>query len=395
MLSTPVDRACSRAAERPGEGDVGECGSAMPDTVLYVDDDETNLLVFEATLRSSCRVLCVQGGEEALRVLEREEVAVLVTDQRMPRMTGVELLEATARGYPDVVRILVTAYTELDAAIAAINRGQVSRYVRKPWTPGELRAVIGDALEHHRTKVRLRLLERQLRETERVYALGVVAASIAHDLRSPITVALAAIDLVRRTIEAEPDAPRSPGRSPGSRTPARRSPRSARSWPAWTRASAGRSPPRPRTWREVIRLTVACLQGAARRKGELRVDLQPVPRVVGSPTALGQVVMNLLVNALEALPDGGGPAARVRVSLRREEACGRRRGRGHGCRASPRRPSRRIFDPFFTTKSEGGTGLGLAISQRIVDEVKGSLEVASVAGAGSRFVVRLPLAPEA
>jgi signal transduction histidine kinase len=364
----------------------------MSDTVLYVDDDTTNLRVFEATLRKRFRVLCAESGAEALEALRREEVAVLVTDQRMPRMSGVELLEVTARDYPDTVRILVTAYSDLDAAVGAINRGKVSRYIRKPWTPEELRAVIGEGLDHYRMKGRLRALERQLRETERVYALGVVAASIAHDLRNPITVAVAAMDLLRRALESEPGAAASG--AVAKLDNARRAVERIAEIVAGVDASQRRT--RATTTAdlaEVIRLTISCLQGAARRKGELRVELQPVPRVQGSPTALGQVIMNLLVNALEALPEDGGPDGSVTIRLRREDLVAvvevEDTGPGIAPEALPR-----IFDPFFTTKSEGGTGLGLAISKRIVDEVKGSIEGTSEPGAGTRFVVRLPLAPE-
>ena len=172
----------------------------MPDTILYVDDDEANARVFAATLTGEFHVLTAAGGPEALDLLKREEIAVLIADQRMPRMTGVELLEIAARDHADTVRILVTAYSDLDAAVGAINRGQVSRYIRKPWTPGELRAVIGEALELRRMRSQLRVLEAQLRETERVYAVGVVAASVAHELRNPLMIAQGMIDLIRRAL---------------------------------------------------------------------------------------------------------------------------------------------------------------------------------------------------
>lgn len=363
----------------------------MPEAILYVDDDKTNLRVFAATLKSSFRVLCAESGREALEVLEREEIAVLVTDQRMPSMTGVELLETTSREYPDVVRILVTAYSDLDAAIDAINRGHVSRYIRKPWTPEELRAVIGEAADVFRTRNQLRSLEQRLRETERVYAVGVIAASVAHDLRNPLMVAQVSLDKARRALLRE-----SPGRDSDASVRIEKASLalgrmaeivngmnlSQRMTRATTTADLA----------EVIRLTISCLHGAVRRRGELRVDLRPVPRVVGSPTALGQVMLNLLVNALEALPEGGsGPV--VTIGLRQEETTAVVEVVDNGPGMDPE-TLKHVFEPFFSTKPDGGTGLGLAISKRIVGEVGGSLEAASTVGEGSRFTVHLPLSTD-
>jgi signal transduction histidine kinase len=365
----------------------------MPETVLYVDDDTTNLKVLAATLKPSFHVICAEGGEEALGVLGREEVAVLVTDQRMPRMSGVDLLEATAREHPDVVRILVTAYADLDAAIGAINRGRVSRYIRKPWTPEELRAVIGEAADVFRTRAQLRLLEQRLRETERVYAVGVVAASVAHDLRNPLMVAQTSLQKARKMLLAQPAAGGSEATAHVEKV--------ARAVEQIGEIVAGMELSQRRTQAtttadlaEVVRLTLSFLQGALRKRGALQVYLEPVPRVVGSPTALGQVVLNLLVNALEALPEDDDAAASVIVRLRRDGTSAVVEVEDTGAGIAPEVLDR-IFDPFFSTKTEGSTGLGLAISKRIVDEVGGTLGATSTPGKGSCFTVRLPLAPEA
>jgi signal transduction histidine kinase len=362
----------------------------MGETILYADDDRSNRTVFQATLTPAFRVVCVESGEEALGAMGREEIAVLVSDQRMPGMTGVELLETTAREYPDVVRILLTGYSDLDAATDAINRGQVARYVRKPWRPEELRAVIRDAVDVFQTRARLRALERRLRETERVYAVGVVAASVAHDLRNPLMVA-------RLSLERAQEGLRAPGgaREPKVLTSVEKAGQAVEHIAeivAGIDLSYRRT--RARTTAdlvEVTRLTISLLEGAFRNRGELDVELAPVPSVVGSPTALSQVVLNLLVNALEALPEGGGPGAKVTLRLRRDGANALVEVADRGAGMPPEILGR-IFDPFFSTKEDGGTGLGLAISKRIVDDLGGSLEARSTVGEGSCFTVRVPLA---
>jgi two-component system, NtrC family, sensor kinase len=158
----------------------------MSAKVLFVDDDEANLVVCEAACGDDFEVLTATSSDAALEHMRREEVGVIVADQRMPGTSGVELLERVRVEYPDTVRLLITAYTDVQAAVAAINRGRVRRYLRKPWEPEELRAELTDALDVYAMSRKLSALEVRLRETERVYALGVVAASIAHELKNPM-----------------------------------------------------------------------------------------------------------------------------------------------------------------------------------------------------------------
>ena len=168
--------------------------------VLYVDDDRANLVVFEATLEGALPIRTASSGAEALQILRSEEVAVLLTDQRMPGMTGVELAEQAKVEFPDTVRVLITAYSDLNAAVDAINRGQIHLYLRKPWEPRELRLALESARERYLTARRMRELEKRLVATERVYALGVVAAGIAHEIRGPIGVLQTNVQLLREGV---------------------------------------------------------------------------------------------------------------------------------------------------------------------------------------------------
>src|SRR3954469_2866845 len=154
--------------------------------VLFVDDDPANLVVCEAACGDDFDVVTAASAEAALECMRREEVGVIVADQRMPGTTGVELLERVRVEYPDTVRVLITAYSDIQAAIAAINRGRVRRYLRKPWEPGELKAELADALDIYAMSRKLSAMDVRLRQTERVYALGIVAASIAHEMKNPM-----------------------------------------------------------------------------------------------------------------------------------------------------------------------------------------------------------------
>ena len=135
--------------ERPSSGDPQPPGSSRPDRhlILLVDDEKPILETLALTLLEEGRILTARGGTQALEVLEREDVSLILTDQRMPEMSGVELLERAREIRPDAIRILRTGYADVEALSDAINRGEVYRYLHKPWEPNELRLTIRRALE--------------------------------------------------------------------------------------------------------------------------------------------------------------------------------------------------------------------------------------------------------
>ncbi|NMC71960.1 MAG: GGDEF domain-containing response regulator [Myxococcales bacterium] len=142
--------------------DTPPTGSERP-RLLIVDDDEPNLEVMRELLEDQYDVVTARGGPEALQRAEAEPPDLVISDQRMPHMSGVELLERLRERCPDAVRLICTAYTDLDAVLAAIERGQVYRYVLKPWRVDDMRTTIRQALEwgaaareRRRTEDRLR-----------------------------------------------------------------------------------------------------------------------------------------------------------------------------------------------------------------------------------------------
>jgi two-component system response regulator HupR/HoxA len=118
-------------------------------TILLVDDEPRVLDALEAILAAEFRVLRAESGDDALRLLQGEEVAVILTDYRMPRMTGVELLRRSQELAPDAVRIVLTAYTDVDSLMEAINTGRIYHFVPKPWDPTDLALVVRRAAERY------------------------------------------------------------------------------------------------------------------------------------------------------------------------------------------------------------------------------------------------------
>jgi DNA-binding NtrC family response regulator len=130
--------------------------------VLVVDDESDNLDAFRFNFGRTFKLLLAGSGEEALALARAEDVAVIVTDQRMPRMTGLDLLKAARELRPDAVGIIVTAFTDVDVLIESINLGRIYRYVTKPWDSKEVRGVLIHAIERFALLRENRRLEEQL-----------------------------------------------------------------------------------------------------------------------------------------------------------------------------------------------------------------------------------------
>jgi len=132
--------------------------------ILVVDDEQDNLDAFRFNFRKTFDILTATSGADALAILAEKDVAVVVTDQRMPRMTGVELLREVRAKTPETVGIILTAFTDVDVLIEAINLGQVYRYITKPWDAKEVRGVLQYAIERFHLQRENKKLAAQLAE---------------------------------------------------------------------------------------------------------------------------------------------------------------------------------------------------------------------------------------
>jgi DNA-binding NtrC family response regulator len=117
--------------------------------IMIVDDEPANLRLLERLFRQDYKVITAGSGEEALELLAHHDTALLITDQRMPDMSGLELLKQTAELRPHMVRMILTGYTDVGTLVEALNSGLVYKYLTKPWTNEELRLTVTRAMQHY------------------------------------------------------------------------------------------------------------------------------------------------------------------------------------------------------------------------------------------------------
>lgn len=137
--------------------------------VLFVDDELHNLEAFKATFRRDFHVFVCINVPEALELLEKEEMHIILSDQRMPGITGVEFFEQILQKYPDSIRILITGYADIGIVVDAVNKGKIYQYIQKPWDNAMLKDTIEKAYSEYKAQItkkkdleELRILNEQL-----------------------------------------------------------------------------------------------------------------------------------------------------------------------------------------------------------------------------------------
>ena len=381
-------------------------GARRP-TLLVVDDEPEMLRSVFDLFRLDYRVLTFERGPDALGALaDDDEVDVILSDQRMPGMTGVELLREAKKIRPEVTRLLFTGYADIKAVIDAINEGNVFRYVAKPWDPELMLAVVRQAVDQHDLIAeKLRLL-RDLKETnERLVEASRLKSAFlevaSHELNTPVAVVLGLAELWKMTQAADATA-------------------AERSWVDKIHASGKRlagvvermfklirsdAPIRAIERVEVdlaeaVRKVVADLAPfLAARNQTVELGLDPgLGTAEADPAKLADVFVNLIGNAIKFTPDGdtitlsGCPDGPDRVMFTVVD-------RGPGIRPEDRP---HVFEPFFTGydtmhHSSGdyqygkrGIGLGLCLVKTFVELHGGKVECWSNPGEGTTFSFTIP-----
>lgn len=162
--------------------------------ILYLDDELNNLIGFKASLRLDYIIYTAQSSAEAIAYLDKNpDIRVVFCDQRMPDKTGVEFFEEIRSIHPNPIRILLTAYADIESVIDAINRGHVFRYVKKPWVDTDIISAIEEANKYYLANSMLTIKNEELRKA--YIELDKFAYSVSHDIRGPLVGISGGIDL--------------------------------------------------------------------------------------------------------------------------------------------------------------------------------------------------------
>ena len=135
-------------------------------TILFVDDEKNNLISFKASFREFYTIYTANSGKEAIELINNKQINLILSDQRMPDMTGIELFEIVKQKYPDIIRMIITGYSNMQTVIDAINKGNIYHYISKPWKHDELKLIIDKALFQYKLQKENKELIKQKRELE-------------------------------------------------------------------------------------------------------------------------------------------------------------------------------------------------------------------------------------
>lgn len=386
--------------------------------LLIIDDDEEILTALGHQFRHRYDVHLARGAEEGYRIMATTPIHVVLCDQRMPNMTGIAFFERIKNDFPDAVRLLVTGYPEAETSIAAINAGDVFRYITKPWDPVELEMIVAQAFERYGLVAQNQALLNELRAVnasleervaERTTALMAANEQLqqandlknefmgiaAHDLRTPLTV----IKGIASMMLSQPDLP------PYQRDEYMQMILDAvedmiallNDLLSISEIESGKLVLRPKEvdlYRYLRRIAQVNRPMAASKDIHLVLHLDDdLPRMRFDPERVQQVFNNLLSNAFKF----SNPGTTVTLRATRSPGGVRFTVIDQGPGIAPEEVGH-IFEAFRrasprATGAEGSTGLGLAICKRIVELAGGTIEVESEVGYGSRFSFTLPVKP--
>ncbi|MBX6379648.1 MAG: hybrid sensor histidine kinase/response regulator [Thermoflavifilum aggregans] len=352
--------------------------------ILYVDDEVNNLAAFRATFRRDYDVFTAPHFDEAYQILEQEQpIHLVIADQRMPGMTGVEFLADIRKKYPDPLRVLLTAHMDMEALIEAVNEGRIYRYIRKPWNEAELHNTIHNAYEIYTTRVELREKMQMLEKTND--ELSRFIYSVSHDLRSPLMSVLGILNLAKMDQSViDPN-----GYMQMIETSVLRLDDFIQKIIEYYKNSRLEIEYEPINFRQQIEDAIESFRHL-HLNVEFKIDVdQPVP-FIGDNFRVNVVLNNLISNAIKyQKPDEQKPWVAIRVKVNPSQAVIEVSDNGIGI---VQEHLQNIFKMFFRTKSlnKPGAGIGLYIAKEAVNRMGGTIDVRSVYGEGTTFEVCIP-----
>ena len=382
-------------------------------TILFVDDEAHACKWFARLFADEFSILTAGGVDEALQLLRERapDIAVLITDYRMPTKNGLQLLRAAQSEHRHVVRLLATAYAEKDIAMAAINQGRVLQILEKPFDEAQVRSVLREALDMYAQREREQALS-----ASRAAAMRETLGFLAHELNTPLATVLGYMDALKgRYLPPAADAPagvagmaeKRPGDTLTIIEAAERRTAYAMSLVATFVQSArdaypGSAPAKLRA-SQLVSTLLNDYPFENDERAWVTSDLRGDFDLPGQRDLLYLVLCTLTKNAMLALRGGAQPRLHITLETLPDAPAGGHTGHiGHsaairftdnGPGIAPEILSRLTHEPVTTRAHQGGSGMGLLFCRRVVQSMGGQIEVRSGPGAGAS--VTLLFKPEA
>jgi signal transduction histidine kinase len=379
----------------------------VPTRIVVVDDELRSLQLLQRTLRPLGAVDAFRDADTAWRSIEAAPPDLVISDQRMPGMTGAQLLTHVAGLSLPVGRMLLSGYSDLAATVEAINHGRVHAYVEKPWSPDQLlisaRTVLANtSLERSNRGLVAELVEKNaaleaaltsLREAqdqvvrgERLAAIGRLIAMVVHDFRGPLAIVLSSVSELARA-NGGLSSEESRELALAAREETQRMNRMCSQLLESVRGSEDRTVREEVVIDDWILDVVAAIAEPAGHAGisvETRLDARVA--IALDCDRMRRALLNLLHNGIEAMPEGG--TLTVATAHEAGSVVVRVSDTGVGI---PPELADRLFEPFATFGKRGGSGLGLAVVKKVIDDHRGEIRVGKPEGGGASFEIRLPV----
>jgi signal transduction histidine kinase len=353
-------------------------------SVLFLDDEVGNLTGFKAQFRRYFDIEVALTAQEAREKLAKKHFHVLLTDQRMPEMSGVEFCASIRDDYPDTVRILVTAYADINTVIDAINEGQVYRYIAKPWQDEDIMVAIknGVDLSISRTELRKRSEELQKAYDE----LNRFIYSASHDMRAPLTSILGVVSLAQQETGDE----------------------KMHEYLRMVEVSVKRmevlnnnvidyyinNKKQARLevldFKEIIEDTVSSLRYYLNAdKIKFDFDVIQTAKFMSDGFRVRSIVNNLISNAIK-FQRQDNPEREIKIKAKVDETACKLVVSDNGIGIN-KDSIAQIFDMFFrATATNSGSGIGLYVTKESIDKLGGMIDVKSEEGEGTTFDIEIP-----
>lgn len=351
--------------------------------VMYVDDEYNNLVSFKAAFRLEFDIRVVDSGDNAMETLKSFSPHVIISDYRMPGRTGVDLFEEIKALYPDPLRVLLTAYGDTTSLTDAINRGQVFRYIKKPWSEVEIRQVIKDAYAHWFTQNELQ------RKNEEIIAaykdLDRFVYSVSHDIRSPLMGILSVSNLISKSSKLEEILEY----NDLIQRNVNRLDEFVHNLLEYYKVKRGSLTIVPIDFRALLKeLTDIYSSEFMARNIHLDSDVNQDEEFRSDKLVLQIALQNFISNALKyQREDNPFKLLKLRANVSGGEALVTIEDNGIGIEPEY---LNRIFDMFFRASTLGnGSGIGLYNAKQALDKLNAMVEVKSVPGEGTLFEIRL------